>query len=114
ELESGNGAHEPNDSSREPVEDAVEGITAGQGVEVVFDPVGIEQASALRCLAPGGKLLVAGFAGGSIPAYAANRILLKACSVIGVRAGEAGRRDPALRRRELNALLALAAHGLVR
>jgi len=114
EVALGNGAHEPIDYSKEPVEDAIERITAGQGVEVVFDPVGIEQASALRCLAPGGKLLVAGFAGGSIPAYAANRILLKACSVIGVRAGEAGRRDPALRRRELNALLALAAQGLVR
>ena len=109
-----NGAHAAIDYSQEPVEDAVDRITAGKGAEVVFDPVGIMQASALRCVAPGGKLLIAGFAGGSIPAYAANRILLKGCSVIGVRAGEAGRQHPAQRRRELDAVLALAAQGLVR
>jgi NADPH:quinone reductase len=109
-----NGAHEAIDYSKEPVEEAVKRLTAGEGVQVVLDPVGIEQASVLRCLAHGGKLLIAGFAGGSIPAYAANRILLKGCSVIGVRAGEAGRQDPALRRREVDAVLALAAQGLAR
>jgi len=109
-----NGAHEAIDYSKEPVELAVKRLTAGAGVEVVLDPVGIEQASVLRCLAHGGKLLIAGFAGGSIPSYAANRILLKGCSVIGVRAGEAGRRDPALRRCELDAVLALAGQGLAR
>jgi NADPH:quinone reductase len=80
----------------------------------VLDPVGIAQEVALRCLAHGGKLLIAGFAGGSIPAYAANRILLKGGAVIGVRAGEAGRRNREMRRRELEALDALAAQGLVR
>ena len=79
----------------------------------MLDPVGIEQASALRCLAWGGKLLIAGFAGGSIPAYEANRVLLRGASVIGVRAGEAGRNDPALRRTEHDALAKLAARGLV-
>ncbi|HUC46594.1 MAG TPA: NADPH:quinone oxidoreductase family protein, partial [Hyphomicrobiaceae bacterium] len=82
-----NGAHAAIDYSKEPVEVAVKRLTADRGVEVVLDPVGFEQASVLRCLAHGGKLLIAGFAGGSIPAYAANRILLKGCSVIGVRAG---------------------------
>jgi len=110
----GNGAHAAIDYSKEPVEVAVKRLTADRGVEVVLDPVGFEQASVLRCLAHGGKLLIAGFAGGSIPAYAANRILLKGCSVIGVRAGEAGRQDPALRRGELDGVLTLAAQGLVR
>lgn len=109
-----NGAHAAIDYSKEPVEAAVKRLTGGEGVDVVLDPVGIEQASVLRCLAHGGKLLIAGFAGGSIPAYTANRILLKGCSVIGVRAGEAGRQDPAQRRCELDAVLALAAQGLVR
>jgi NADPH2:quinone reductase len=114
EAATSNGADAAIDYSKEPVEVAVKRLTAGQGVEVVLDPVGIEQASALRCLAHGGKLLIAGFAGGGIPAYAANRILLKGCSVIGVRAGEAGRQDPARRRDELHGVLALAAQGLVR
>jgi NADPH2:quinone reductase len=112
EVAISNGAHQGIAYSKEPVEAAVKRLTAGAGVEVVFDPVGIEPVSALRCLAHGGKLLIVGFAGGSIPAYVANRILLRGCSVIGVRAGEAGRRDPALRRRELDAVLALATQGL--
>jgi NADPH2:quinone reductase len=103
------GAEATIDYSREAVEDGVKRITAGRGADMVLDPVGIAQEAALRCLAPQGKLLIAGFAGGSIPAYAANRILLKGLTVMGVRAGEAGRQDPAMRRRELEALLALAA-----
>jgi NADPH2:quinone reductase len=98
----------------ERVEDGVKRLTSAEGVDVALDPVGIAQEAALRCLAWNGKLLVAGFAGGTIPAYAANRVLLKGCSVIGVRAGEAGRRNPAMRQREFEALLALAEQGLVR
>jgi NADPH2:quinone reductase len=108
------GADAAIDYTREPVEDGVKRLTAGRGVDMVLDPVGIAQESALRCLAHRGKLLIAGFAGGGMPAYAANRILLKGASVIGVRAGEAGRQDPAMRRRELEALLALGASGQLR
>jgi NADPH2:quinone reductase len=39
---------------------------------------------------------------------------LKGASVIGIRAGEAGRHDPEMRRRETRALLDLAQRGLVR
>jgi NADPH:quinone reductase len=108
------GADAAIDYTREPVEEGVKRLTAGRGADMVFDPVGIAQESALRCLAHQGKLLIAGFAGGSIPAYAANRILLKGGAVIGVRAGEAGRHDPAMRKRELEALGALAAGGRLR
>ncbi len=108
------GAEAGIDYSKERVEDGVMRLTSGRGADIVLDPVGIAQQAALRCVAPQGKLLIAGFAGGSIPAYAANRILLKGCSVIGVRAGEAGRRDPAMRKREVDAVLALADRGLAR
>lgn len=108
------GADATIDYGRQPVEEGVRAITSGRGADIVLDPVGIAQEAALRCVAPAGKLLIAGFAGGSIPAYAANRILLKGCSVIGIRAGEAGRQDPAMRARERDALLALAAQGLLR
>jgi NADPH:quinone reductase len=100
--------------AEEPVDEAVRRLTLGAGVDVVFDPVAIGQESALRCVAYNGKLLVVGFAGGMIPAYTANRILLKACSVIGIRAGEAGRHHPEMRRRELETLGALAAQGSAR
>jgi NADPH2:quinone reductase len=96
------------------IDEAVKALTQGRGVDIVLDPVGVAQEMTLRCLAHHGKLLIAGFAGGTIPAYAANRILLKGASVIGIRAGEAGRHDPEMRRRETRALLDLAQRGLVR
>jgi NADPH2:quinone reductase len=114
EVAAHHGADALIDYTRECVEDGVRRLTSNIGADVVLDPVGIAQEAALRCVAPEGKLLIAGFAGGTIPAYAANRILLKGCTVMGVRAGEAGRRNPAMRARELDALLALAAQGQVR
>jgi NADPH2:quinone reductase len=96
------------------IEDAVHDLTDGRGVDLLFDPVGVAQESALRCLTRGGKLLVVGFAGGHLPSYAANRILLRGCSVIGVRAGEAGRHDPEMRGREHGDLCALAEQGRIR
>jgi NADPH:quinone reductase len=98
----------------EPLAAAVQRRTAGAGADVVFDPVGVASPEALRCLAWNGKLLIVGFSGGSIPAQASNRILLKAATVMGIRAGEAGRQDPALRRQELDALQALARQGLIK
>jgi len=60
-------------------------LTGGRGVDVVFDPVGGDVSElSTRCMATGGRLLVVGFASGRIPAIAANRVLLKNLSVIGV------------------------------
>jgi NADPH2:quinone reductase len=97
-----------------PVEEEMRRLTDGRGVDVLFDPVGLAQEQALRCLTRGGKLLVVGFAGGHIPSYAANRILLRGSSIIGVRAGEAGRDDPDMRRREHEDLCGLAEQGRIR
>ena len=108
------GADDAIEYSVERIEDGVRRLTSGRGVDVVFDPVGIAQEAALRCVAHDGKLLIVGFAGGGIPAYAANRILLKGCSVMGIRAGEAGRRNPEMRGQELQALRALSEKGLLR
>jgi NADPH2:quinone reductase len=113
-LALGHGADGAINYSEERLQDGVKRLTGGEGVDVVLDPVGFAQEAALRCLAWNGKLLIAGFASGAIPAYAGNRLLLKGCSLIGVRAGEAGRRDPHMRRRELQALEALAEAGVVR
>lgn len=67
------------------------------GINAVFDPVGGDRAGqALRCLAPQGRYLVVGFAAGSAPHFAANRLLLNETALIGVRAGEQIRRNPAL------------------
>ncbi|KAL9116060.1 MAG: hypothetical protein Q9227_000428 [Pyrenula ochraceoflavens] len=56
------------------------------GVDVVFDPVGVLEAS-LKCVAWGARLLVIGFAGGDIEKVATNRVLLKNVSIVGVHWG---------------------------
>ncbi len=67
------------------------------GVDVVYDPVGGETGvQSLRCLAFGARYLVIGFAGGTLTALPANRLLLHNASAIGVLWGEVRKRDPAL------------------
>jgi NADPH2:quinone reductase len=98
----------------EPFRDAVKRITEGRGVDVVFDPVGGEIfENSLRCIAWGARLLVIGFTGG-IGLARTNLVLMKGASVLGVRAGEAVRRDPALGEVRLKALVAWAEAGRIR
>ncbi|MCZ0733686.1 NADPH:quinone oxidoreductase family protein [Phreatobacter sp. AB_2022a] len=76
-----------------PLVDAVRALVPA--VDIVFDPVGGALApEAARLLGWGGRFLVIGFASGTIPHFAANLALIKGYSIIGVRAGEAARRDP--------------------
>ena len=98
----------------EGFKDAVKRITDSEGADVVFDPVGgavFEES--LRCIAWGARLLVIGFTGG-IGTAKTSLVLIKGAAVIGVRAGEAARRDPALRARQIEALSTLAAAGHLR
>ena len=101
-------------TTREPFRDAVKRITDGRGVDVVFDPVGGEVfENSVRCIAFGARLLVIGFTGG-IGLARTNLILMKGASVLGVRAGEAVRRNPALGEARMAALSAWAEQGKVR
>ena len=75
--------------------DHVKEITNNIGADVVYDPVGGDVFDeSIRCIAWNGRLLVVGFASGRIPSIPANMPLIKGFSVIGVRAGEYGRRSP--------------------
>lgn len=65
--------------------DEVKTLTGGRGADVIYDPVGGDVFDlSSKCIAPEGRLLVVGFASGRIPSIAANRILLKNISVVGV------------------------------
>jgi NADPH:quinone reductase len=100
--------------AREPFRVAVKRITDGRGADVVFDPVGGEIfENSLRCIAWGARILVIGFTGG-IGLARTNLLMIKGASVIGVRAGEAARKNPALGEERLKTLLAWAAGGHVR
>ncbi len=100
--------------SREPFRDAVKRITDGRGADVVFDPVGGEIfENSVRCINWGARLLVIGFTGG-VGVARTNLLLIKGASVLGVRAGEAVRKNPALGEARIKALTEWAEAGKVR
>jgi NADPH2:quinone reductase len=66
-----------------PWKDQVREISGG-GVELVFDPVGGDRfTDSIRSLREGGRVVVIGFTGGSIPEVRVNRLLLGNTEVIG-------------------------------
>jgi NADPH:quinone reductase len=98
----------------EPFRDAVKRITDGRGADVVFDPVGGEIfEQSLRCIAWGARVLIIGFTGG-IGTARTNLVLIKGASVLGVRAGEAARKNPALGVARVKALGEWAEAGKIR
>lgn len=89
--------------------------TGGKGCDVVFDPVGGDLSiMATHAIGWGGRFLIVGFASGTIPHFPANHALIKGYSLIGLRAGEANRRDPELQTRTTVELRKLAAAGIIR
>ena len=70
-------------------------ISAGKGIDVIFDPVGGDTFDTIaRTMARKGRLLVIGFASGSIPKLAVNLALVKEFSVVGVFWGAFTRSEP--------------------
>jgi NADPH2:quinone reductase len=82
---------------------------SGGGVDVVLDPVGGDRfTDSLRSLREGGRLVVVGFTGGSIPEVRVNRLLLKNTEVVG-----AGWGAYAMARPELNREIGAAINRMV-
>jgi len=74
----------------------VKELTAGKGVDVIYDPVGGAYAEpAVRSLAFLGRYLVIGFASGEIPKIPLNLLLLKQASLVGVFWGAYAKARPA-------------------
>ncbi len=93
----------------------VKALTGGKGCNVVYDPVGGDLAiTATRAIAVGGRYLIVGFASGDIPAFPANHAMIKEYSLIGLRAGESGRRDPELGKRNKAKMAEFAAAGIMK
>lgn len=81
----------------EGLKDRLKDETGGRGVDVAFDPVGGEAFDALsRSMAWNGRLLVIGFASGTIPQFPVNLALVKGYSVVGVFWGNFTRFEPAV------------------
>ena len=109
------GADELIDYSGEGWRDRVKDLTGGQGVDVVYDPVGGAVAEpALRLTAWNGRYLVVGFAAGEIPRIPLNLPLLKGASIVGVFWGAFAKRQPRENQSNLARLFSWLAEGKLR
>ena len=92
--------------------DKVKELTPYNGADIIYDPVGGDVFDeSIRCIAWNGRLLVIGFTSGRIPSIGANMPLIKGFSVVGVRGGEYGRRDPEMGKKNLEEIDKLASEG---
>lgn len=89
-------------------------LTDGNGVDVVYDPVGGELAEqAFRACAWHARYLVIGFASGDIPSFALNIALLKEASIIGVWWGTWAAKNPQLQVQNMRDVAGLLAAGKI-
>jgi NADPH2:quinone reductase len=86
------GAEATIDHGRESVPERLREITAGSGVDVIYDPVGGAPArDALGGIANEGRLLSVGFASGGDVQPSSRDVLRRNCSIVGVFTGAYGR-----------------------
>lgn len=94
------------------LKETLRGLTAGRGVDVVYDCVGDRYAEpSVRALAWKGRYLVVGFAAGEIPKLPLNLLLLRGASAVGVFWGESVKRDPAGHRANMVQVMSWIASG---
>ena len=109
------GASEFINYATQDLRERIKQITAGKGIDVVFDPVGGDFTEpALRSMAWKGRYLVIGFAAGDIPRIPLNLTLLKGCSIVGVFWGAFAEREPRHNAENLRELLTWLAQGKLR
>jgi NADPH2:quinone reductase len=103
------------DYTKDDMRAAIREITGGKGADVIYDPVGGDAfKTALRCIAWEGRLLVIGFASGEVPQAAANYLLVKNASVVGVYWGAYRQHNPELIRKSFATLGGWFADGTLR
>jgi NADPH2:quinone reductase len=111
-LAKAHGAHHAINYREESFRDRVKALTDGRGADVIFDPVGGEVFDqSIRCINWEGRLLVIGFASGTIPKLPVNLTLVKNMSVVGVYWGAYRKRDSAVLQQSWQQLLAWFAEG---
>lgn len=109
------GADEGINYTSEDLKERIKALTAGKGVDVIYDPVGGNYSeTALRGMAWEGRYLVVGFAAGDIPRIPLNLTLLKGCSIVGVFWGSFTSRDPQRNQAHLRELMAWYLEGKIR
>ncbi|MFJ8888342.1 NADPH:quinone oxidoreductase family protein [Streptomyces sp. NPDC102402] len=103
------------DRRSEDIVAVVKEATAGRGADVVYDPVGGDAfAKSVKCIAFEGRVVVVGFASGTIPTPGLNHALVKNYSIVGLHWGLYNTKDPAAVRACHDELAKLAAQGVVK
>ncbi|CAL9359858.1 Quinone oxidoreductase 1 [Streptomyces sp. enrichment culture] len=102
------------DRRSEDVVAAVKEATGGHGADVVYDPVGGDAyTQSAKTVAFEGRIVVVGFAGGTIPSPALNHALVKNYSILGLHWGLYNTKNPELVRHCHEQLTELAARGAI-
>jgi NADPH2:quinone reductase len=109
------GADDTIDYRQEDFVERVMALTDGKGADVIYDSVGGETFDkSLKCIAWNGRLLVIGFASGTIPSVKANRILLKNIAITGLHWGAHASKEPKKVTQTMDALFDLYREGKIR
>jgi NADPH2:quinone reductase len=102
------------DRTQHDVIPAIKQATDGRGADVVFDPVGGDAFdTATRCVAFEGRIVLVGFASGTIPAPPLSHVLVKNYSLLGLHWGLYRQYDPDAVAKAHHRLTGLAADGTV-
>ncbi len=100
---------------RDNLREQVHSLTAGEGVDIVLDPLGGDFFdAAIRALAWRGRLVVIGFAAGRIPELKVNYLLLKNIEVSGIQISDYRKRTPELLRNCFAEIFDLYQRGLIK
>ena len=89
------GADHVLDSDAPELKERIRELSAERGVDVAYDPVGGAMFDlSLRCIAWEGRIVVIGFASGTVPQIPANVLLVKNAAVMGFYWGSYRKHDP--------------------
>ena len=103
------------DRHAEDVIAAVKEATSGRGADVIYDPVGGDAyAQSAKLVAFEGRIVVVGFASGSIPSPALNHALVKNYAILGLHWGLYNAKNPKLVGQCHEHLTELAARGAIK
>jgi NADPH2:quinone reductase len=103
------------DRRAEDVVATVKEATGGRGADVIYDPVGGEAyTQSTKIVAFEGRIVVVGFASGTIPSPGLNHALVKNYSILGLHWGLYNTKNPKLVQHCHEQLTELAARGAIR
>lgn len=103
------------DRREQDVVAAVKEATGGRGADVIFDPVGGDAyTQSAKTVAFEGRIVIVGFASGTIPSPGLNHALIKNYAILGLHWGLYNTRNPELVRHCHEQLTDLAAKGAIK